>query len=48
MTTLFETWTRYDTTRRDAARRTLERLAATPGLSRNTAEMVSRLLGSED
>ena len=46
MSTLFETWTRYDMGRREAARLTLERLAAIPGLSRNTAEMVSRLLAA--
>ncbi|CAM4026858.1 aminopeptidase N [Palleronia rufa] len=46
MTTMFETWRRYDTGRRDRASRALERIADTPGLSRDTAEMVSRILGA--
>ncbi len=45
MTTMFETWRRYDADRRDLMRAALERIAATHGLSRDTAEMVSRILG---
>lgn len=40
----FETWTRYDAGRQAHARAALGRLAAMPGLSRNTSEMVTRIL----
>ncbi|REF72437.1 MULTISPECIES: aminopeptidase N [Paracoccus] len=44
MCSTFETWTRYDATRQAHARVALGRLAAMPGLSRNTSEMVTRIL----
>ena len=44
MTTLFETWRRYDGDRQDMIRTALERIRATDGLSRDTLEMVSRML----
>ncbi|MCJ1902381.1 MULTISPECIES: aminopeptidase N [Paracoccus] len=44
MCSAFETWTRYDATRQAHARAALGRLAAMPGLSRNTSEMVTRIL----
>jgi len=45
MTTLFETWARYDADRQALMRAALERIRAAPGLSRDTAEMVGRILG---
>ncbi|MDV7141950.1 aminopeptidase N [Tropicimonas sp. TH_r6] len=45
MVTAFETWRRYDADRQGMMRENLQRLAATPGLSRDTAEMVGRILG---
>ena len=44
MSTAFQTWTRYDAGRQAHARAALERIAATPGLSRDTTEMVQRIL----
>src|SRR5690606_12207268 len=44
MSTLFETWRRFDAARRRHAEAALRRIAQEPGLSRNTAEMVSRIL----
>ncbi|WP_347266334.1 aminopeptidase N [Paracoccus sp. (in: a-proteobacteria)] len=44
MCSAFETWTRYDAGRQVRARAALERIAALAGLSRNTAEMVTRIL----
>ncbi|MGX9353724.1 aminopeptidase N [Roseobacteraceae bacterium S113] len=44
MSTLFQTWRRYDSARQIHARAALEKIAATPDLSRDTTEMVSRLL----
>ncbi len=46
MTTAFETWTRYDADRQALMRAELERIAAAPGLSRNTGEMVTRILAA--
>ncbi len=46
MTTAFETWARYDADRQALIRAELARIAATPGLSRNTGEMVGRILGA--
>ncbi|WP_068112488.1 aminopeptidase N [Tropicimonas marinistellae] len=46
MTTAFETWKRYDGDRQGMIRDNLERIAATPGLSRDTTEMVGRILGA--
>ena len=43
MCSLFETWPRYDATRRAHAVAALDRIAALPGLSGNTAEMVTRI-----
>ena len=47
---VFETWPRHDARRRDNARTALRGIAELAGLSRNTSEMVSRLLsaGSSD
>jgi len=45
MSTLFETWRRYDADRQALMRGALERIGATPGLSRDTTEMVGRILG---
>ncbi|MEL6204549.1 MAG: aminopeptidase N [Pseudomonadota bacterium] len=44
MTTMFETWRRYDADRQDLMRAALSRIAATEGLSRDTTEMVTRIL----
>ncbi|MEO1454471.1 MAG: aminopeptidase N [Pseudomonadota bacterium] len=45
MTTMFETWRRYDGDRQGMIRDALKRIAATEGLSRDTTEMVGRILG---
>ncbi|MCM2560811.1 aminopeptidase N [Lutimaribacter sp. EGI FJ00015] len=45
MCTAFETWARYDSTRQAHAKAALERILETPELSRDTTEMVSRILG---
>ena len=39
----FETWRRYDEGRRALAARALDRIAAEPGLSRDSREMVERI-----
>ena len=44
MCTAFQTWKRYDDTRQDLIRSELSRIKATAGLSRDTNEMVSRIL----
>jgi aminopeptidase N len=44
MSTAFETWPRYDADRKALIRAELERIAAVPGLSRDSGEMVARLL----
>ncbi|WP_304615112.1 aminopeptidase N [Paracoccus sp. (in: a-proteobacteria)] len=46
MSTAFETWPRYDAARRDHAGNALERIASLAGLSRNTREMVSRMIAA--
>ena len=46
MTTMFETWARYDADRQGMIREALQRIARTPNLSRDTTEMVSRILGT--
>lgn len=46
MCSAFETWYWYDADRQAHARAALERIAATPGLSRNTSEMVTRILAA--
>ncbi len=45
MTGAFEAWRQFDTGRQALMRAELERIAALPALSRDTAEMVGRLLG---
>ncbi|MEO0665501.1 MAG: DUF3458 domain-containing protein, partial [Pseudomonadota bacterium] len=45
MTTAFSTWKRYDGDRQSLIQDALNRILATPGLSRDTQEMVSRILG---
>ncbi len=44
MTTAFETWRRYDSARQTQMRAVLQQLAQTQGLSRDTSEMVGRML----
>ena len=44
MSTAFETWARYDAGRRAKAQAAMERLRDAPGLSRDSHEMVTRLL----
>ncbi|WP_374299514.1 aminopeptidase N [Paracoccus sp. (in: a-proteobacteria)] len=46
MSTAFETWTRYDGGRRAKALAALEQIAAAEGLSKNTREMVSRMIAA--
>ncbi|TNF64685.1 MAG: aminopeptidase N [Rhodobacteraceae bacterium] len=46
MCSAFQTWTRYDAGRRAHARAALERILARDGLSRDTNEMVSRILAA--
>jgi aminopeptidase N len=46
MSTAFETWGRYDADRQGMIRAELARIRATPGLSRDLGEMVTRLLGA--
>ena len=48
MTSVFETWTRYGADRRDMMRENLQRVAAKPDLSRDTTEMVGRILGDQE
>ncbi|MFO7759692.1 MAG: aminopeptidase N [Roseovarius sp.] len=45
MCTAFETWRRYDAQRQALIRTELERIRTSPGLSRDTGEMVGRILG---
>ncbi|WP_116084074.1 aminopeptidase N [Tropicimonas sp. IMCC34011] len=44
LTTAFETWKRFDADRQGMIRENLERLSAVDGLSRDTSEMVGRIL----
>ncbi|WP_109313086.1 aminopeptidase N [Ruegeria sp. AU67] len=44
MCSAFQTWKRYDANRQDLIRAQLTRIAETPDLSRDTTEMVSRIL----
>ncbi|WP_170753026.1 aminopeptidase N [Ruegeria lacuscaerulensis] len=44
MCSAFQTWKRYDTNRQALMRAKLTRIAETPNLSRDTTEMVSRIL----
>ena len=46
MCSAFQTWRRYDPDRQALIQAQLERMAATPDLSRDTTEMVSRILGT--
>ncbi|MFM7445267.1 MAG: aminopeptidase N C-terminal domain-containing protein, partial [Tabrizicola sp.] len=46
VSTAFETWPRYDVTRRKLARVELERMLAAPGLSGDLREMVERMLAA--
>ncbi|WP_170325710.1 aminopeptidase N [Ruegeria arenilitoris] len=46
MCTAFQTWKRYDADRQDLIRAQLTRIADTPDLSRDTTEMVTRILGA--
>ncbi|MCW8843510.1 MAG: aminopeptidase N, partial [Rhodobacteraceae bacterium] len=46
MCSAFQTWRRYDPARQTAIKSALERILATPNLSRDTNEMVSRILGA--
>lgn len=46
MCAAFQTWRRYDADRQGMMQEQLERIAALPGLSRDTGEMVSRILGA--
>src|SRR6056297_1982919 len=46
MCTAFETWRRYDADRQTLITAELDRILATPGLSRDTTEMVSRIRGA--
>jgi len=46
MSTAFETWPRYDAGRRAHAQAALEQIGALEGLSRNTREMVSRMIAA--
>jgi aminopeptidase N len=46
VSTAFETWPRYDATRRKRARTELERMLAAPGLSGDLREMVERMLAA--
>ncbi|MDO5612206.1 MAG: aminopeptidase N [Paracoccus sp. (in: a-proteobacteria)] len=45
---VFDTWHRYDPDRRARARAALNRIAALPGLSRNSSEMVTRIIAAGD
>jgi aminopeptidase N len=47
MSTAFETWTRYDPARQALIRGELARILATPGLSGDVTEMVTRLLAAK-
>jgi aminopeptidase N len=45
MCSAFQTWRRYDADRKEMMQAQLERIAAMPKLSRDTGEMVGRILG---
>ena len=45
MSAAFESWRRYDAGRQAHAKSALQRIAATPNISRNLGEMVGRILG---
>jgi aminopeptidase N len=46
MCSAFQTWRRYDQIRQTLIGAQLERIANTPNLSRDTAEMISRIRGA--
>ncbi|SLN61277.1 Aminopeptidase N [Roseovarius albus] len=46
MCSAFETWKRYDAARQDLIATQLDRILATPNLSRDTTEMVTRIRGA--
>ena len=46
MSTAFETWPRYDADRKAMIRAALDRILATPGLSRDLSEMAGRMRGA--
>ncbi|WP_424974334.1 aminopeptidase N [Dinoroseobacter sp. S124A] len=46
MSSAFDSWTRYDEKRQRLIKIELERIAATPGLSRDVTEMVGRILAA--
>ena len=46
MCSAFQTWRRYDSGRQALIATQLDRIAATPGLSRDTAEMITRIRGA--
>ncbi|KMW56442.1 Membrane alanine aminopeptidase N [Candidatus Rhodobacter oscarellae] len=46
MTGTYETWRRFDADRQGLIKTQLERIAGTEGLSRDTTEMVTRILGA--
>jgi aminopeptidase N len=48
MSTAFETWRRYDSPRQRHAIAQLDRILASPGLSRDLGEMAARLRGTAD
>jgi aminopeptidase N len=43
----YQTWRRYDAARQDRIARALDRILATPDLSRDTTEMLSRIRGDQ-
>ena len=45
MSGVFETWRRYDADRQAQMRTALTRIQSTENLSRDTSEMVTRILG---
>ena len=45
MCSVFQTWKRYDAQRQALIKEQLERIKAKPGLSRDTDEMITRILG---
>ena len=46
MCSAFQTWRRYDADRQDLMREAMERIMAQDGLSRDTSEMISRILSA--
>ncbi len=46
MCSVFQTWKRYDSVRQEMMRGALQRIASQPDLSRDTTEMVTRILGA--